>query len=181
MDRAGEDVLGLELPLDAYPEAQREALRNDPRYQLIFNRMTLTDSYAAELMAEKRQSIGHMERVLAAWRDLEGKVDPASFAHVAALLEANLNDVRILVDCFGLYLDSKLGRLQAAQIEAMRARYADLPKGEATAGSPYDGWFWDHFGWQGTYLEFLQDLEKLLRGETLGPFLAAGATESQME
>ena len=181
MDRAGEDVLGLELPLDAYPEAQREALRNDPRYQLIFNRMTLTDSYAAELMAEKRQSIGRMERVLAAWRDLEGKVDPASFAHVAALLEANLNDVRILVDCFGLYLDSKLGRLQAAQIEAMRARYADLPKGEATAGSPYDGWFWDHFGWQGTYLEFLQDLEKLLRGETLGPFLAAGATESQME
>jgi hypothetical protein len=48
-------------------------------------------------------------------------------------------------------------------------------------GSPYDGWFWDHFGWQGTYLEFLDDLDKLLQGETPGPFLAAGVTEVQME
>ena len=181
MDRAGENVLGLELPLDAYPEQEAAALRNDPRYQLIFNRVPLTDAYAAELMAEKRPSIAHMESVLAVWQQLEGKIDPASFAHVAGLLEANVNDVRIFVDCFGLYLDYKLGRLQGAQIEATRARYADVPKGEATAGSPYDGWFWDHFGWQGTYLEFLDDLDKLLRGETLGPFLAAGATESQME
>ncbi len=181
MDRAGEDVLGLELPLDAYPEEEREALRNDPRYQLIFNRVPLTAEYAAELMAEKRPAIDSMESVLAAWRRLEGKVDAASFAHVAGLLEANVNDVRIFVDCFGLYLDYKLGRLEAAQIEALRARYAGVPKGETTAGSPYDGWFWDHFGWQGTYLEYLEDLEKLLRGETLGPFLAAGATESQME
>ena len=181
MDRVGENVLGLELPLDAYPEQERETLRNDPRYQLIFNRVPLTDAYAAELMAEKQPSIAHMKSVLAAWRQLEGKIDPASFAHVAGLLEANVNDVRIFVDCFGLYLDYKLGRLQAAQIEAMRNRYADVPKGEATVGSPYDGWFWDHFGWQGTYLEFLDDLDKLLRGETLGPFLAAGATEIQME
>ncbi len=181
MDRAGENVLGLELPLDAYPEQEAAALRSDPRYQLIFNRVPLTDAYAAELMAEKRPSIAHMESVLTAWRQLDGKIDPASFAHVAGLLEANVNDVRIFVDCFGLYLDYKLGRLQAAQIEATRARYADVPKGEATAGSPYDGWFWDHFGWQGTYLEFLDDLDKLLQGETLGPFLAAGATESQME
>ena len=181
MDRVGENVLGLELPLDAYPEQERETLRNDPRYQLIFNRVPLTDAYAAELMAEKQPSIAHMKSVLAAWRQLEGKIDPASFAHVAGLLEANVNDVRIFVDCFGLYLDYKLGRLQAAQIEAMRNRYADVPKGEATVGSPYDGWFWDHFGWQGTYLEFLDDLDKLLRGETLGPFLAAGATEVQME
>ena len=134
MDRVGEDVLGLALPLDAYPEEEREALRNDPRYQLIFNRVPLSDAYADELMAEKRPSIGHMESVL-----------------------------------------------EAAQIETVRARYADVPKGEATAGSPYDGWFWDHFGWQGTYLEFLEDLDKLLRGEPLGAFLAAGATESQME
>ena len=181
MDRVGEDVLGLELPLDAYPEQEREALRNDPRYQLIFNRVPLSDAYAAELMAEKRQSIAHMENVLAAWQQQEGKIDPASFAHVAGLLEANVNDVRIFVACFGLYLDYKLGRLKAAQIQALRERYADVPKGEATVGSPYDGWFWDHFGWQGTYLEFLDDLDKLLRGETLGPFLAAGATESQME
>ncbi len=181
MDRVGEDVLGLELPLDAYPEEEREALRNDPRYQLIFNRVPLTPAYADELMAEKRPAIGQMENVLAAWRQLEGKVEPASFARVAGLLEGNVNDVRIFVDCFGLYLDYKLGRLETAQIEAVRARYAGVPKGEATAGSPYDGWFWDHFGWQGTYLEFLEDLEKLLRGETLGPFLAAGATESQME
>ena len=181
MDRVGENVLGLELPLDAYPEAQREALRNDPRYQLIFNRMPLTDAYAAELMAEKRMAAGHMEGVLAAWQQLEGRIDPASFAQVAGLLEANLNDVRIFVDCFGLYLDYKLGRLQAAQIEAMRARYAGVPKGEATVGSPHDGWFWDHFGWQGTYLEFLDDLEKLLRGETPGPFFTGGATEKQSE
>ncbi len=181
MDRVGENVLGLELPLDAYPEQERETLRNDPRYQLIFNRMPLTDAYASELMAEKRPSIAHMESVLAAWRQLDGRIDPASFAHVAGLLEANVNDVRIFVDCFGLYLDYKLGRLEVAQIEAMRARYADVPKGEATVGSPYDGWFWDHFGWQGTYLEFLDDLDKLLRGETLGPFLAAGVTEVQME
>ena len=181
MDRAGEDVLGLELPLDAYPEHERDALRNDRRYQLIFNRVPLTVAYAAELMAEKRPSIDHMENVLAAWQQLEGKVEPEAFAHVAGLLEANVNDVRIFVACFGLYLDGKLGRLQAAQIEALRERFAGVPKGEATAGSPYDGWFWDHFGWQGTYLEFLDDLEKLLRGEVLGPFLAAGATESQME
>ena len=181
MDRVGENVLGLELPLDAYPEQERETLRNDPRYQLIFNRVPLTDAYAAELMAEKQPSIAHMKSVLAAWRQLEGKIDPASFAYVAGLLEANVNDVRIFVDCFGLYLDYKLGRLQAAQIEAMRNRYADVPKGEATVGSPYDGWFWDHFGWQGTYLEFLDDLDKLLRGETPGPFLAAGVTEIQME
>ena len=181
MDRVGENVLGLELPLDAYPEQERETLRNDPRYQLIFNRVPLTDAYAAELMAEKQPSIAHMKSVLAAWRQLEGKIDPASFAHVAGLLEANVNDVRIFVDCFGLYLDYKLGRLQAAQIEAMRNRYADVPKGEATVGSPYDGWFWDHFGWQGTYLEYLDDLDKLLRGETPGPFLAAGVTEVQME
>ena len=181
MDRAGEDVLGLELPLDAYPEEEREALRNDRRYQLIFNRVPLTPAYADELMAEKRPAIGHMENVLTAWRRLEGEVEPASFARVAGLLEGNVNDVRIFVDCFGLYLDYKLGRLEAAQIEAVRARYAGVPKGEATAGSPYDGWFWDHFGWQGTYLEFLDDLEKLLRGESLGRFLAAGATESQME
>ena len=181
MDRVDENVLGLALPLDAYPEQERETLRNDPRYQLIFNRVPLTDAYAAELMAEKQPSIAHMKSVLAAWRQLEGKIDPASFAHVAGLLEANVNDVRIFVDCFGLYLDYKLGRLQAAQIEAMRNRYADVPKGEATVGSPHDGWFWDHFGWQGTYLEFLDDLDKLLRGETLGPFLAAGATEIQME
>ena len=181
MDRVGENVLGLELPLDAYPEAQRLALRNDPRYQLIFNRMPLTDAYAAELMAEKRVATGHMEGVLSAWQQLEGKIDPASFAQVAGLLEANVNDVRIFVDCFGLYLDYKLGRLEAAQIEAMRARYADVPKGEATVGSPYDGWFWDHFGWQGTYLEFLDDLEKLLRGETPGPFFTGGATEKQSE
>ena len=135
MDRVGENVLGLELPLDAYPEAQRLALRNDPRYQLIFNRMPLTDAYAAELMAEKRVATGHMEGVLSAWQQLEGKIDPASFAQVAGLLEANVNDVRIFVDCFGLYLDYKLGRLEAAQIEAMRARYADVPKGEATVGS----------------------------------------------
>ncbi|MDE0464455.1 MAG: hypothetical protein OXH93_18690, partial [Caldilineaceae bacterium] len=171
----------LALPLDAYPEEEGEALRNDPRYQLIFNRVPLTPAYADELMAEKRPSIAHMESVLAAWRQLDGKIDPDSFAHVAGLLEANVNDVRIFVDCFELYLDYKLGRLQAEKIEAMRARYADVPKGEATAGSPYDGWFWDHFGWQGTYLEFLDDLDKLLRGETLGPFLAAGATEVQME
>jgi alpha-glucuronidase len=181
MDRVGENVLGLELPLDAYPEQERETLRNDPRYQLIFNRVPLTDAYAAELMAEKQPSIAHMKSVLAAWRQLEGKIDPASFAQVAGLLEANVNDVRIFVDCFGLYLDYKLGRLQAAQIEAMRNRYADVPKGEATVGSPYDGWFWDHFGWQGTYLEYLDDLDKLLRGETPGPFLAAGVTEVQME
>jgi alpha-glucuronidase len=181
MDRVGENVLGLELPLDAYPEQERETLRNDPRYQLIFNRVPLTDAYAAELMAEKQPSIAHMKSVLAAWRQLEGKIDPASFAQVAGLLEANVNDVRIFVDCFGLYLDYKLGRLQAAQIEAMRNRYADVPKGEATVGSPYDGWFWDHFGWQGTYLEFLDDLDKLLQGETPGPFLAAGVTEVQME
>ena len=181
MDRVGENVLGLELPLDAYPEQERETLRNDPRYQLIFNRVPLTDAYAAELMAEKRAATGHMEGVLAAWRQLEGKIAPASFAHVAGLLEANVNDVRIFVDCFGLYLDYKLGRLEAAQIEAMRARYADVPKGEATVGSPYDGWFWDHFGWQGTYLEFLDDLEKLLRGETPGPFFTGGATEKQAE
>ena len=181
MDRAGEDVLGLELPLDAYPEEEREPLRSDPRYQLIFNRVPLTPAYADELMAEKRPSIERMEEVLAAWRRLEGEVEPAAYARVAGLLEGNVNDVRIFVDCFGLYLDHKLGRLEAAQIEAVRARYAGVPKGEATAGSPYDGWFWDHFGWQGTYLEFLEDLEKLLRGETLGPFLAAGATESQME
>jgi alpha-glucuronidase len=181
MDRVGENVLGLELPLDAYPEQERETLRNDPRYQLIFNRVPLTDAYAAELMAEKQPSIAHMKSVLAAWRQLEGKIDPASFAHVAGLLEANVNDVRIFVDCFGLYLDYKLGRLQAAQIEAMRNRYADVPKGEATVGSPYDGWFWDHFGWQGTYLEFLDDLEKLLRGETPGPFFTGGATEKQAE
>ena len=181
MDRVGEKVLGLELPLDAYPEAQREALRNDPRYQLIFNRTPLTDAYAAELMAEKRVAAGHMEGVLAAWQQLEGRIDPASFAQVAGLLEANLNDVRIFVDCFGLYLDYKLGRLQAAQIEAMRARYAGVPKGEATVGSPHDGWFWDHFGWQGTYLEFLDDLDKLLRGETPGPFFTGGATEKQSE
>ena len=121
MDRVGENVLGLELPLDAYPEAQRLALRNDPRYQLVFNRMPLTDAYAAELMAEKRVATGHMEGVLSAWQQLEGKIDPASFAQVAGLLEANVNDVRIFVDCFGLYLDYKLGRLEAAQIEAMRA------------------------------------------------------------
>ena len=181
MDRVGEDVLGLALPLDAYPEEEREALRNDPRYQLIFNRVPLSDAYADELMAEKRPSIGHMESVLAAWQRLQGKIDADSFAHVAELLEANVNDVRIFVECFGLYLDYKLGRLEAAQIETVRARYADVPKGEATAGSPYDGWFWDHFGWQGTYLEFLEDLDKLLRGEPLGAFLAAGATESQME
>ena len=181
MDRVGEDVLGLELPLDAYPEEEREALRNDPRYQLIFNRVPLSDAYADELMAEKRPSIGHMESVLAAWQRLQGKIDADSFAHVAELLEANVNDVRIFVECFGLYLDYKLGRLEAPQIETVRARYADVPKGEATAGSPYDGWFWDHFGWQGTYLEFLEDLDKLLRGEPLGAFLAAGATESQME
>ena len=181
MDRVGENVLGLELPLDAYPEEEREALRNDPRYQLIFNRMPLTDAYAAELMAEKRMAAGHMEGVLAAWQQLEGRIDPASFAQVAGLLEANLNDVRIFVDCFGLYLDCKLGRLQAAQIEATRARYAGVPKGEATVGSPYDGWFWDHFGWQGTYLEFLDDLEVLLRGETPGPFFTGGATERQSE
>ena len=181
MDRVGENVLGLEFPLDAYPEEQREALRSDPRYQLIFNRMPLTDAYAAELMAEKREAIGHMESVLAAWRALEGKVEPQAHAPVTRLLEANVNDVRILVDCFGLYLDYKLGRLDTAQIEAMRERYAGVPKGEATAGSPYDGWFWDHFGWQGTYLEFLDDLEKLLRGETPGPFLADGATKRQSE
>ncbi len=181
MDRVGEDVLGLELPLDAYPEEEREALRNDPRYQLIFNRVPLSDAYADELMAEKRPSIVHMESVLAAWQRLQGKIDADSFAHVAELLEANVNDVRIFVECFGLYLDYKLGRLEAPQIETVRARYADVPKGEATAGSPYDGWFWDHFGWQGTYLEFLEDLDKLLRGEPLGAFLAAGATESQME
>ena len=119
--------------------------------------------------------------MLSAWQQLEGKIDPASFAQVAGLLEANVNDVGIFVDCFGLYLDYKLGRLQAAQIESMRARYADVPKGEATVGSPSDGWFWDHFGWQGTYLEFLDDLEKLLRGETSGPFFTGGATEKQAE
>ena len=119
--------------------------------------------------------------MLAEWQKLDSKIDPESFAHVAGLLEANVNDIRIFVESFGLYLDYKLGRLDVAQIEAMRERYADVPKGEATVGSPYDGWFWDHFGWQGTYLEFLDDLDKLLRGETLGPFLAAGATESQME
>ncbi len=36
-------------------------LRNDPRYQFIFNRMPLTDAYAAELMAEKRVATGHMK------------------------------------------------------------------------------------------------------------------------
>lgn len=181
MDRVGEDVLGLELPLDIYSAQEREALRNDPRYQLIFNRVKLTDTYVAELMTEKRQAITHMENVRASWQQLAGRIDPESFAHVSRLLEANVNDVRILVECFGLYLDYKLGRLRAGQIQALRERYADVPKGEATIGSPYDGWFWDHFGWQGTYLEFLDDLDKLLRGETLGPFLAAGATESQME
>ena len=181
MDRVGEDVLGLEFPLDAYPEAQREVLRKDPQYQLIFNRVPLTDAYAAELMTEKREAIGHMKNVLAAWRALEGKVESQAHAHVTGLLEANVNDVRILVDCFGLYLDYKLGRLEAAQIEAMRDQYAEVPKGEATVGSPYDGWFWDHFGWQGTYLEFLDDLDKLLRGETPGPFIADGATERQSE
>ena len=85
------------------------------------------------------------------------------------------------MDCFGLYLDYKLGGLNAEQIEAMRERYADVPKGEATVGSPHDGWFWDHFGWQGTYLEFLDDLDKLLRGETSGPVLADGPTEKQSE
>ena len=181
MDRVGEDILGMEMPLDAYSEQEREALRNDPRYQLIFNRVPLTEAYAAELMAEKQEAISHMKNVLATWQQLDGKIDPDSYTQVAGLLEANVNDVHILVDCFGLYLDYKLGRLEAAQIEALRARYTDVPKGEATAGSPYDGWFWDHFGWQGTYLEFLDDLDKLLRGETLGPFLVAGATESQVE
>ena len=181
MDRVGEDILGMEMPLDAYPEEEREALRNYPQYQLMFNRVPLTDAYVTELMAEKRQAIGHMENVLATWQQLEGKIDPGGFDRVAGLLEANVNDVRILVDCFALYLDYKLGRLEAAQIEAIRERYADMPKGEATAGSPYDGWFWDHFGWQGTYLEFLDDLDKLLRGETPGPFHSHGATESQME
>ena len=181
MDRVGEDILGMEMPLDAYPEAEREVLRNDPQYQLIFNRVPLTEAYAAELMAEKQEAIGHMKSVLATWQQLDGKIDPDSYTQVAGLLEANVNDVHIFVDCFALYLDYKLGRLETAQIEALRARYADVPKGEATAGSPYDGWFWDHFGWQGTYLEFLDDLDKLLRGETLGPFLAGGAGESQAE
>ena len=112
MDRVGEDILGMEMPLDAYPEEQREALRNDSRYQLIFNRVPLTDAYGAELMTEKREAIGHMENVLAAWRQLDGKIYPDSFAHVAGLLESNVNDIRIFVDCFGLRI---VPRLQAGE------------------------------------------------------------------
>ena len=120
--------------------------------------------------------------MLAAWRQLEGRVEPASFARVAGLLEGNVNDVRIFVDCFGLYLGLQAG---TAGRRGRSRRCAPVtpafPRGRPRRAHRMTAGFGDHFGWQGTYLEFLEDLEKLLRGETLGRFLAAGATESQME
>ncbi|MAE67598.1 MAG: hypothetical protein CMJ18_25360 [Phycisphaeraceae bacterium] len=179
MDRAGEDVLGMEMPLDTYPLQERDRLRRDRRYQLMFNRVKLTEAFADELKAEKQEAADHMRNVLDAWQSLAGRISAERHDAVTRRLEENVNDIAIFADCFALYLDYKLGRLTQTEIDEIRERYDGKPTGEATTGSAEDGWYWEHPGWQATYVELLDDLENLLHGRSLGDFLASGNTESQ--
>ena len=120
------DHIGLRFPLDMYPPERAAKIKADPRTRLLFGRELITPELKDRAIAEKDEAIHLLDKMIALWESVQGKVDPAVHEHLLRLLKANRIDAIVFRAVLDLYFDYKLGSLSEARIDEVLMSFRGL-------------------------------------------------------
>ncbi len=130
--------IGLDFPLDMYPDQRAAEIRALPGTRLLFVREPITPEVKARALAEKDEAIELIDRMIGLWQSVNGTVDAEVHKAMAVRLNGNRVDAMVFRVVLDLYFDWKLGSLSDARIDEVVGGFAGL-KGQVVpdpAGLP---------------------------------------------
>jgi len=112
-----EGMLGLELPLNSYPENIAKEIKEDCNIFPVFNRIPLNEKLKNEMINEKREAIILIEECISLLDSIRNKIDKIKYDKLSDDFNKNKNDAIFWETALELYLDWKLGALTIGKID----------------------------------------------------------------
>jgi len=153
MKPAPPGYVGRGHDISMYPQDVQKELLADRNLLLFTRQVPLTEEFAEELKAEKREAIELFSQMLRIWQGLRKYLHEGDYLQILEGLRRNLVDAQIWYEGFALYIDYKRGRMKRAELEE-RLKYIEEKYGKGS-GSPLTSKY---------FARFIEEWRALLEG-----------------